>query len=382
MPPLAVRAFEQHFSQLRSGKTSYMTSDEAMPVKGLREYSDLDGRLAQIGQQALDRTVVLKLNGGLGTSMGLNGPKSMLIAKDGLSFLDIIVRQILRQRKQTGARLPLVLMNSYSTQKQTLAALRSYPDFHQDIPAAFTQHQIPKIYLDTLVAVTWTQNRAKEWCPPGHGDIYAALTTSNMLPAMLEVGYEYMFVSNSDNLGATVDSRILGHFVEAQLPFLMEVAHRTLSDRKGGHLAQRPDGRLCLRESAQVLPDETEQFMDVKRYQYFNTNNLLLHLPTLHRVLQAWDYVLPLPLIRNRKNVDPSRPDSPQVYQLETAMGSAINLFEGAEALCVPRSRFIPVKSNDDLARLRSSAYRLTDDYRIEATHQPGLTFPPKYDPD
>ena len=188
---------------------------------------------------------------------------------------------------------------------------------------------------------------------------------------MLEAGYEYLFVSNSDNLGAAIDSRILGYFAEAQLPFLMEVARRTLSDRKGGHLARQPDGRLCLRESAQCPPHETERFMDIEWYHYFNTNNLWLHLPTLHKVLQAWDYVLPLPLIRNMKNVDPSRPDSPQVYQLETAMGSAISLFEGAEALCVPRSRFIPVKANDDLMRLQSYEYRLTDDYRLEATHQP-----------
>ena len=370
LPVLAVRAFEQHYSQLHSGMSGYIPSDEALPIRGLLEYGDLDRHLEQIGAQALNRTVVLKLNGGLGTTMGLNGPKSMLIVKEGLSFLEITVRQILSQRVQSGARLPFVLMNSFSTHEQTLAALRSYPDFQQDIPTAFMQHRIPKIRADTLSAVTWTQNRAKEWCPPGHGDIYAALTTSNVLPAMLEAGYEYLFVSNSDNLGAAIDNRILGHFVEARLPFLMEVAYRTLSDRKGGHLARRQDGRLCLRESAQCPPDEIQRFMDVERYQYFNTNNLWLHLPTLNKVLQAWDYVLPLPLIRNTKNVDPGKADSPQVYQLETAVGSAISLFEGAEALCVPRSRFIPVKINDDLVRLRSHQYRLTDDYRLEATPQ------------
>src|SRR5438105_1204399 len=81
-----------------------------------------------------------------------------------------------------------------------------------------------------------------EWCPPGHGDIYTALVTSGMLDALLDAGYEHAFVSNSDNLGAVLDPRILAWFAAERIPFLMEVADRTEADRKGGHIAQRPGG--------------------------------------------------------------------------------------------------------------------------------------------
>ncbi len=104
----------------------------------------------------------------------------------------------------------------------------------------------------------WPESPAKEWNPPGHGDLYAAISTSGTLDQLLEGGYEYAFVSNSDNLGAVLDTEILGYFAEERLPFLMEVAHRTRADRKGGHLAQLENGQLILRELAQCPPDETQ----------------------------------------------------------------------------------------------------------------------------
>src|SRR5690606_26731533 len=146
---------------------------------------------------------------------------------------------------------------------------------------------------------------------------------------------------------------------EKQLPFLMEVADRTRADSKGGHLARRPDGQLILREIAQCPPDELEKFQDIDRYGYFNTNNLWLHLPTLRKILDERKGVLGLPLIRNEKPVDPTNLKSYRVYQLETAMGSAIAVFPGAQAVCVPRTRFLPIKKNNDLLVLWSDAYCL-----------------------
>jgi UTP--glucose-1-phosphate uridylyltransferase len=222
------------------------------------------------------------------------------------------------------------------------------------------------VWVEDLGPATWPEDPEKEWCPPGHGDIYAAMETSGIVETLLDAGYEYAFVSNSDNLGATLDPRILGYFVQQGLPFLMEVAHRTKADSKGGHLARRPDGRLILREIAQCPPAERESFQDIELYRFFNTNNLWIHLPTLHAVITEREGVLGLPLIRNQKPVDPTQPDSPQVYQLETAMGSAIAVFDGADALVVPRRRFRPVKTNTDLLVLLSDAYRLTDEFEME----------------
>lgn len=379
LPDVAIRIFETYYRQLRAGETGYISSQDALPVDAIPEYDRLSPEDADAGQEALARTVVLKLNGGLGTSMGMTGPKSLLPLKDGLTFLDIILRQIETLREQTGARLPLVLMNSFSTQAATDAVLEQL-DWQQDLPLTFLQHMMPKIHATELSPVSWPDDPQKEWCPPGHGDIYAALVSRGLMAAMLAQGYEYLFVSNSDNLGAVLDTHILGFMARSGAPFLMEVARRTAADRKGGHLAQRADGRLLLREISQCPPDELEGFQDIQQYSYFNTNNLWIHLPSLQTLLDRHDGLLPLPLIRNEKPVDPTRPGSFRVYQLETAMGAAIAAFEGAKAIAIPRERFAPVKKNSDLLVLWSDAYRLTADYQLVL--QPELETPPLVDLD
>lgn len=357
--------FHYYYTQLVKGATGFITQDEAQPVHDLPDYTMLHAGHRQAGAEALARAVVLKLNGGLGTSMGMDGPKSLLPVKDGLTFLDIIVRQNLHLRATTGARVPLLLMNSFATRAASLAALARYPELSQDIPCDFLQHMEPKVWKDSLLPATWPEDPDKEWCPPGHGDIYTALVDSGMLQMLLDAGYEYVFVSNADNLGAVLDPAILGFFAATHIPFLMEVAERTAADRKGGHLARNRRGRLILRESAQCPPEEEAEFQDIQRYRYFNTNNLWLNLRALADLLSAQHDILGLPLIRNEKPIDPSDPTTPRVYQLETAMGSAIAIFEGAQALCVPRSRFIPVKKNSDLLVLMSDAYRLNPDYTL-----------------
>jgi UTP--glucose-1-phosphate uridylyltransferase len=366
LPNLIINVFRHYYEQLLDGATGYIPGDEALPVDHLPDFNELNGHYAAAGQAALDRTIILKLNGGLGTSMGMHGPKSLLTAKDELSFLDIIVQQVLHLRQQSGARLPLVLMDSFNTHRESCAAIERYEQFVQDVPLSFLQHKVPKIRKSDLMPVNWPADRSKEWCPPGHGDIYAALTTSGTLDKLLAAGYEYAFISNSDNLGAILDVSILGYFAAERLPFLMEVADRTRADSKGGHLARRPDGQLILREIAQCPSDELEKFQDVERYRYFNTNNLWLHLPTLRQMLDERHGVLGLPLIRNEKPVDPTDLKSFRVYQLETAMGSAIAIFAGAQAMRVPRERFVPIKKNSDLLVLWSDVYHLTKDLHLE----------------
>jgi UTP--glucose-1-phosphate uridylyltransferase len=203
--------------------------------------------------------------------------------------------------------------------------------------------------------------------PPGHGDIYTAIVTSGMLEALLDAGYEYAFVSNSDNLGAVLDPRIASWFAREELPFAMEVTDRTEADRKGGHLARRrEDGRLVLRETAQTPEEDLEKLQDISRHRFVNTNNLWINLRALQAALDERGGVLGLPMIVNRKTVDPGDKSSPEVFQLETAMGAAIGVFEGAGAIRVSRRRFAPVKTTDDLLAVRSDAYVLTGDFRVE----------------
>ena len=360
LPDIVIRTFRHYYEQLAQGETGLIPERDIRPVESLPDLEQLPESLTGAGRAAFSKVVLLKLNGGLGTGMGLAKAKSLLTVRDGLSFLDIIARQAMH------AHVPLVLMDSFATREDSLAALVQHPQLHGAIPLDFLQHKAPKVLQDGLRPAEWPAKPELEWCPPGHGDIYTALVTSGMLDTLLEHGYEVAFVSNADNLGAVLDPQVLGYFVEHRLPFLMEVADRTAADRKGGHLAQRlSDGRLVLRESAQCPDADMDAFQDIERHRYFNTNNLWIHLPSLRECLAEQDGVMGLPMIRNNKTLDPRDPSSPKVYQLETAMGAAIAAFERAGALRVPRSRFAPVKTCDDLLGVRSDAYVLTEDWHV-----------------
>ncbi len=364
LPPILIQTFHHYYKQLVEGHSGLVAETDIEPVASLPDAAGMGERRAA-GRAALERTVVIKLNGGLGTSMGLERAKSLLPARGELTFLDIIARQTLQLRRDSGARLPLLFMNSFSTDDDTIAALAAYPDLRVgDLPLTFLQHKVPKVLRDGLSPVSVDQYGEMAWCPPGHGDLYVALQSSGLLDQLLETGYEYAFVSNADNLGAVPDEAILGYMAQEELPFLMEVADRTAADSKGGHLARR-NGRLMLREVAQCPAADMSNFQDITRHRYFNTNNIWLHLPSLQYALEQHQGVLPLPLIRNQKTVDPRDGASPPVVQLETAMGAAIEVFDGAGAVRVPRTRFSPVKLCSDLLVLWSDAYVLTPDFHV-----------------
>lgn len=365
LQPIVVDTFQHYYEALVKGSTGLIPENVIVPVTSLPDAEQLSD-YAVTGRAALNRAVILKLNGGLGTSMGLEQAKSLLPVKDGLSFLDIIARQVLSSRQRYGTQMPLVLMNSFNTRDDTLAALAAYPDLAVGVlPLDFMQHQVPKVLQDSLEPAEWPTDSNLEWCPPGHGDLYAALVTSGMLEALLAAGFEYVFVSNADNLGAVMDEQILGYIAHHDIPFLMEVADRTEADKKGGHLAQRAEGGLVLRESAQCPKEDEAAFQDITRHRYFNTNNIWLRLSAIKAQLEANGGMLALPMIRNSKTLDPKDSGSPKVYQLETAMGAAIAVFDGAQAIRVPRTRFAPVKLCSDLLGLWSDAYVLTEDYRV-----------------
>jgi UTP--glucose-1-phosphate uridylyltransferase len=313
----------------------------------------------------LQKTVVLRLNGGLGTGMGLAQAKSLLRVRGDDTFLDIVAKQHRALVQQTGVRLPLVFMNSFATDEDTQAYLAQYADL--DIRTVL-QGRVPKIRVDTMQPVHWPADPELEWCPPGHGELYRVLWSSGVLDALIAAGYEYVYSANIDNLGATIDTRILGYMASQQIPFVMEVTRRTEADRKGGHLAQRPDGQYVLRESAQCPPADMDAFQDIERHQFFNTNNVWFALKPLRALLAANGGFLPLPIIVNRKTVDVRDATSPAVIQLESAMGAAIGIIPGAQAVAVPRERFMPVKSCQDLLVLRSDCFGLNDAYHLVQT--------------
>jgi len=367
LAPMVINTFRHYFGRLVRGETGLISKADIAPVTEdeIADAEKLTG-FREAGRGAGERAVVIKLNGGLGTSMGLSQAKSLLKAKDGLSFLDIIIGQALVYRRKHGVRLPVVFMNSFNTEADTLEALRSHADLPvAGIPLSFLQHKFPKILQDGLTPASWPADPDLEWNPPGHGDIYTALATSGMLENLLDEGMVYAFISNSDNLAAVMDDAVLGYFAENGFPFMMEVTDRTEADSKGGHLARLTKGGLTLREIAQCPEEELDEFQDIALYKYFNTNTIWVNLEALKALLEVHQNVLRLPMIRNPKTIDPRDASSPKVYQLETAMGSAISVFEGATAIRVSRNRFAPVKTCEDLLALWSDCYVLTDDMHV-----------------
>jgi UTP--glucose-1-phosphate uridylyltransferase len=360
--PVAIEVFSHYYRLVERGETGMVPESTIDPLD-MEALADVDVP-DDVASAAIGRTVVIKLNGGLGTSMGLDRAKSLLEVRDGLTFLDVIARQVLALRKRYGARLPLLFMNSFRTREESLAALAAYPDLPDPaLPLDFLQNKEPKLRADDLTPVTWEKDPALEWCPPGHGDLYTALRGEGLLDAMLEAGFTQVFVSNGDNLGAVPDPRVAGWFASSGAPFAIEAVRRTPSDRKGGHFARRhSDGRIVLRETAQTLPEDAEALADLDRHRFASTNNLWFDLAAMKEELDRRDGVLGLAMIKNVKTVDPADPTSPEVIQIESAMGAAIEVFEGAITIEVGRDRFVPVKTTNDLLVLRSDCYEVDDD--------------------
>ena len=363
---VAIDTFAHYYRLLEHGETGMIPESSIEPID-MEKLADVEVD-PDVASEAMRHTAVIKLNGGLGTSMGMDRAKSLLCVRRGMSFLDVICRQVLHQREAHGATLPLIFMNSFRTSSDTLEAIARYDGLPvEGLPLEFLQNKEPKLLVDDLVPVSYAKDPDLEWCPPGHGDLYTALRGTGLLDRLIELGYRHVFVANSDNLGAVPDPTVAGWFAASEAPFAIEAVRRTASDRKGGHFARRKaDGRLVLRETAQTPDADAEALADLDRHRYCSTNNLWFDLVAMKHTLDLRDGILGLPLIRNVKNVDPGDPASPEVVQIETAMGAAIEIFEGARLIEVSRDRFVPVKTTNDLLVLRSDVYDIGQDFVLD----------------
>jgi UTP--glucose-1-phosphate uridylyltransferase len=353
LPSIVIDTFSHYYRQILMGESGLLREKDIDPIEpqDLQHISNLKA-FVDAGNKALKRSVMIVLNGGLGTSMGLSGPKSLLKIKNDFSFIDIILKQAERRG------IKLCFMDSFSTHQETVSTISNLQPSHP--PLYFLQHKYPKVLKDNFKPASWEKNPAMEWNPPGHGDVYLALYTSGLLDRLLEDGISYAFISNSDNLGGTLDPALLGYFSENNFPFMMEVSQRTPADVKGGHLAKHKDGRLVLREIAQCDETELNTFQDIGYHRFFNTNNIWINLVFLKELIDK-DGSIQLPMILNPKTLDPRDDASPPIFQVETAMGSAISLFKGATAVQVPKTRLIPVKTCKDLLAVRSDCFIIND---------------------
>jgi len=359
IPENVIKTFAVYYNNLVKGVSGKISKREieAPSPDMLIDYNELQ---TETDNDILKKTVSIKLNGGLGTSMGLSKVKSLLPVKGNLTFLDIIARQVLTIRAQNAVDFNVIFMNSYNTHSDTMKYLEKYPDLRKGaLPLDFIQNKYPRIRQDDLAPLE-NEDRHQNWNPPGHGDIYTALDSNGLLDQLLDQGVCYAFISNADNLGASVEEAIPAYMEKHGIDFLIEVCLRSEVDKKGGHLSENKEGRLLLREIAQCPADELEEFQNIELYKYFNTNNIWISLKALRQELDKQDGILVLPMIINPKTVDGTA-----VYQIETAMGAAISSFTNAKALVVPRNRFAPVKKTTDLLAVWSDAYEINDRYQI-----------------
>ena len=333
----------------------------------------------------LDKLAVLKLNGGLGTTMGCVGPKSIIEVREGMTFLDLSVRQIEHLNSQHNVNVPFILMNSFNTDEDTAVIIQKYANHRIEL-MTFNQSRYPRVNRETLLPTPKSALEDKgAWYPPGHGDLFDAIMNSGLVDKLLAAGKEYLFVSNVDNLGAVVDTRILEHMHQSGAEFLMEVTDKTKADVKGGTLINY-EGNVRLLEIAQVPSDHVEDFKSVRKFKIFNTNNLWVNLRAIKRIMEndgmdleiiVNQLRLPLSLSLSRPALCASADVTPSflarahsnskqsdkgeaVIQLETAVGAAIKHFKGAHGINVPRSRFLPVKSCSDLLLIKSDLYELS----------------------
>ncbi|XP_043252768.1 UTP--glucose-1-phosphate uridylyltransferase isoform X1 [Colletes gigas] len=336
---------------------------QKLPDDAIKDYNSLPIPEGEEIRRLLNKLVVIKLNGGLGTSMGCHGPKSVIAVRNGLTFLDLTVQQIEYLNKTYAANVPLILMNSFNTDDDTQRIIRKYKGIDVDIQT-FNQSCHPRINRDSLLPIAKhcdVPNDIEAWYPPGHGDFYESFRNSGLLDKLLKQGREYCFISNIDNLGATVDFKILKLLLDKRdcappLEFLMEVTDKTRADVKGGTLIQY-ENKLRLLEIAQVPKDHVDDFKSVKTFKFFNTNNLWIKLSAVERLLESNS--LNMEIIVNNKTFS----NGLNIIQLETAVGAAMKLFEGCIGINVPRSRFLPVKKTSDLMLVMSNLYTLRNGF-------------------
>lgn len=290
---------------------------------------------------------IVQLNGGLGTTMGCTGPKSLLEVKDGHKFLDIIIKQLERTPE-----IPLVLMNSFYTNRETTEYLDKVSN--NLTVMSFNQNCYPRIIKETKQPLDINSDNKDHLYPPGHGDLLLSIVQTGVLDQLISKGIKYAFISNVDNLGATIDYKILQDLIESEIDFALELTPKTLQDIKGGTLIKY-EGKYKMFEVAQCPPDKLNEFTSIDKFKYFNTNNVWIKLEAIKRLVSNLDFLNDIDLILNQKKLKDGR----ECIQLEYAIGSMVKFFHHVKCYLVPRERFIPVKTNKDLELIKSDQYKL-----------------------
>jgi UTP--glucose-1-phosphate uridylyltransferase len=351
----------------RSGNSMQLKWEDIVPfgdedVKQLGTDQESYRHFERIGEDHLERAVVVKLNGGRSTSMGGALPKCFVQARDGRSFLDICMHRMMHLNDRFKVEIPLVLMNSFFTNEVTKKLVGRTPLMIFN----FIQNEYPRLLEEKMTPLA--TGGEVDWCPAGHGDFYISFYESGLLDKLLQLGYRWVFISNIDNLCADISPAILGMMIDKGHDFMMEVTRKTPVDVKGGSPVFI-DGHPGLLEIAQVDPKHEAAFQNINTFRYFNTNNLWIDMEAIRDLIKSGG--LNIPTIINPKTIL-----GHSVIQIETAMGAAMGSFSKPAAINVPRNRFFPVKKMKDLLILQSDAFLLNKAYQILPNPQRSAKLP------
>ena len=343
------------------------------PEDMIKSYETLNKPTTNI-KEILDKLVVVKLNGGLYNVMGCTGPRCVITVRNEFTFLDMHVQQVEKLNNKYGCEIPIVLMNSFNNHEETQKVFRKYT--HVNVPLyCFKQSQYPQIFKESFRTVprSMSEEDKESWYPPGHGDFYQSFYNSGLLQKFIDDGKEYLFVSNIDNLGATIDLSILNYLLsqscEQRSEFVMEVTDKTKADVIGGTLIKYKE-KLRLLEISQVPKDYVEDFKAVSKFRIFNTNNLWVQLPAIKNLVES--HMLCMEIITNNTQIN----NGDKIIELSTAIGAAVKCFNHSIGVNVPRSRFLPVKTCSDLLLVMSNLYNMSNGTLLMSSQRQFSTTP------
>ena len=344
-----MKGFETLYKNYLQHSSSYLNWDNITLIKDdfYTNINSLSNLTPKEINNIKNKICVIKLNGGLGTTMGLSGPKSLMKIKDDYTFMDIIIQQ-----NSLNNGVQLLLMNSFFTHDDTNKYLDS-KNIKNII--SFNQHKYPRVIKETKTSLDINSNNLDHFCPPGHGDLLESLYDTGVLDQLIDLGIEYAFISNIDNLGGTLNFNILNDLINNSVDFSLELTQKNITDVKGGTLIKY-ENKYAMFEVAQCQPEKLAEFQSIDKFKYFNTNNIWIKLSTIKELItKNPNYLKDVDLIINNKKLKDGR----DCIQLEYAIGSMIKFFDKVKCYIVDRDRFLPVKTNKDLENIKSDNYKL-----------------------
>lgn len=317
--------------------------------------ADERARLTALGEAALTRgeVALLVLAGGMATRMG-SVVKALVEAIPGRTFLDLRLAEHARLSTKYGRPFPLWLMTSDATDGAIREAVQAHAQAsgQASIPGVAIFPQCVSLRLTPEGSLFETKEGGASVYPTGHGDVPEVLGSSGLLAKFQADGGKLVWITNLDNLGATVDPLLVGMHLDHGKPLSCEVVEK--AGDKGG-IPVRYGDRCVICEDFR-LP----RTFDASTVRVFNTNTFLADASALAAYNYPFTYVEVEKTVDGRKAIQRERLLGEITFHLDTVY------------IRVPRaglaSRFLPVKSPEELDARREDIARITADRGLHDT--------------